>query len=95
MQHLNAFLFLLYIIYAYRLSNGQHIQMMTALILQLIQCIVTSQKSCGCEASSEVQEDEQTEKKVRIGTVLTQDTSYYYNTLVFVNVYFVSSNNNL
>lgn len=50
----------------HRLSSGQHIQMMTALILQLVQCIVVSPKSCSCEASPHEQEGQQKEVNVRM-----------------------------
>lgn len=50
---------------ACRLSSGQHIQMMAALILQLVQCIVVSPKSCSHEASPQEQEGQQKEIKVR------------------------------
>ena len=49
----------------HRLYNGQHIQMLTALVLQLIQCIVTPAKNANSEATSEEQDDQQKEKKVR------------------------------
>ena len=52
--------------YLHRLYNGQHIQMLTALVLQLIQCIVTPAKNANNEATSEEQDDQQKEKKVRI-----------------------------
>lgn len=50
----------------YRLHNGQHIQMLTALVLQLIQCVVTPAKNANAETTSEEQEDQQKEKKVRV-----------------------------
>ena len=50
----------------YRLSNGQYIQMMSALILQLVQCIVISPESYSRGASPEEQEGQQIEKKVRM-----------------------------
>ena len=52
-----------------RLSNGQHIQMVTALILQLIQCIVISPKKSDSDDRPEDQEGQNKPKKVWIVSV--------------------------
>ena len=49
-----------------RLSNGQHIQMVTALILQLIQCIVISPKNSDGGDPPDDQEEQNKAKKVRV-----------------------------
>lgn len=60
----------------HRLYNGQHIQMLTALMLQLIQCIVTPPKNANIETTSEEQDDQQKEKKVRITLTYTLLADY-------------------
>lgn len=42
--------------------------MLTALVLQLIQCIVTPAKNATSETTSEEQDDQQKEKKVNLDT---------------------------
>ena len=52
--------------------------MLTALVLQLIQCIVTPAKNTTSETTSEEQDDQQKEKKVRMHTcTLNVDTIVY------------------
>lgn len=46
----------------YRLNSEEHIQMLTALVLQLIQCVVALPENLGCEKSKDAAHGESVRK---------------------------------